>query len=94
MERWALYNNEECEIRKFANLLTPNCDIARDKTSGDLTMRVNEVNVRFRPNSNKLIFQGEKRHLLVIKKQFTSFIENEQLKRGEKKDSALKTRRR
>ena len=60
MDRWALYNNEEWEIRGFANLLTPNCDIMRDKTSGGLTMRVNEVDIKFRPNSNKLISQCEK----------------------------------
>ena len=92
MEYWAIYTNEEWEIRAFANAIAPECDHRMDDISGNLSARIGKVDIRYLPRSRKLISLGEMGNVKTLKRQYMRFIENEQLKRGERKDVAMRNK--
>ena len=74
MESWAIYKNEERELRDFVNKVAPEPVMCMND-NGILEVRASGVNIRYLPRSQKLIFQGEKQNLALIKHQFIAFIE-------------------
>lgn len=82
MESRVLYNNEEREIHALVDLAAPECDLRLNHVNGNMEVRANEIDIRFFPKGPKLIFQGERSKVMVIKHQYTKFIEKEQIKRG------------
>ena len=84
MKSWAIYKNEERELREFVNKVTTGQTI-RENNDGGIEARAFEVNIRYMRKSQKLIFHGEQQNLALIKRQYISFTEQIQCQTGGKR---------
>ena len=88
MERWALYNNEEWEIRGFAELIAPLREIRLNDASGNLEVEVNGADIMYLPNSRKLIFKGAKCDVMIINANTQSLLKTSNSNGGKEGCSA------
>ena len=59
-----------------------------------MAVNIEQIEIRYRPDSKKLLFKGGENDLVLIKHKFIKFVEQEQFKLNKKVDIALKSRRR
>ena len=92
MITWAIYKNEERELREFVNKEEHEQQIATEN-NGSLVGNINHVEIRYRPDSKKLLFTGERNEVTQPSRKFIKFIEQDQRNERETIDIELKTRR-
>ena len=92
MKTWAIYKSEERELREFANKEAPGQEI-RVENNGGMVVNIKQIEIRYQPDSKKLLFKGGEDEIMQIKHKFIKFVEKGQLERKEIVDVALKTRR-